>query len=91
MRAAAFFQHSFDRFLASSAILSHAAARINVIGALRAAADGSTDALVIQPVADADDHSRAQLRGVLSGWLYRHSANDCQFLLSLVNPWYLSH
>jgi hypothetical protein len=65
-RLAAFFQHSFDRFLASSAILSHAAARIDIIGAFRAAADGSTDALVVQPVADADDHSRAQLRDILS-------------------------
>jgi hypothetical protein len=58
-RFPAFFQHSFDRFLASSAILSHAAARINFIGALSTAADGSTDTLIIQPVADADDHPKS--------------------------------
>ena len=42
-RAPAFFQHFFDRFLASSAILSHAAAGIDIIGAARAGVDGGAD------------------------------------------------
>ena len=55
-RAPAVFQHSFDCFLASSAILSHATARINVISTLGAAANRGADALFIEPIADADDH-----------------------------------
>ncbi len=53
----AFFQHSFDRFLASSAILSHAAKRASdVIRAFRATANRGANALFIESIADADDH-----------------------------------
>jgi hypothetical protein len=54
----ALIQHSFDCFLASSAILSHAAARIDVIRTFRATADRGADALFIESIADADDHSK---------------------------------
>jgi hypothetical protein len=46
-RPAIVFQHFFDCFLASTAILSHAAARINVISMGGATADRGTDALFV--------------------------------------------
>ncbi|HUO03037.1 MAG TPA: hypothetical protein VMU31_09675, partial [Rhizomicrobium sp.] len=56
-----FVQHFFDRFLASSAILSYAAAGIDVIGTAGAAFDGGADAVLIQPIADTDDHESKPL------------------------------
>jgi hypothetical protein len=49
-------QHFFDRFLASAAVLSHVAVRVNVVRAIRAVRDRTADFRVIQPIADADDH-----------------------------------
>jgi len=52
----ALFQHAFDRFLASATILSHAAARIDVIRADSTTQDCGADALVVQPIADTNNH-----------------------------------
>ena len=49
-------EHFFDCFLASAAILSHAAARVDIIRANSATQDRGADALLIEPIADTDNH-----------------------------------